>query len=88
MTYLAHNKTLFELYTACSALAHFVQFSSTSAAAPVSAVTVAEGGRHPKATLSDRQCKEMYNRALLDPELTASTLKNQPNQPRRAKLKQ
>lgn len=57
MTYLVNNKTLFELYTACSTLTHFPQLSSTSAPAPVSAVTVAEGGQqHPEATLSHPQC--------------------------------
>lgn len=66
MTYLVHNETLFELHTACRAVTHFPQFGSTSAPAPVSAVTAAEGGRAaPKgqhcqipATEMHRDCKE------------------------------
>lgn len=59
MTYLVHNKALFELYTARSSMTHFPQFSSTSAPAPVSAVTAAEGGRQlPWATLSDPWCRD------------------------------
>lgn len=92
MTYLVHNKTLFELYTACSAVTHFPQFSSTSALTPDSAVTVAEGGRHPWATLSEGtalRCtaSDTVKNTLLDPEpkLLLSISSRVSNQPRHAK---
>lgn len=78
MTYLVHNKTLFELYTAPSTVTHFPQFSSTSAAAPVWAVTVAEGGRqHPWAPPVRSlvlRCTETVERGLPDLQLAASAL--------------